>query len=77
MIENICMFYSKDIKHIIKCPTIQLYTTYVSYMAVVNKRLNETTEVVGEFKHHHTEHRDSSSHWSIFAGGFYCTLSSL
>ena len=33
-----------------------------------NKCLNETSEVVGDIKHTHARHRDSSTHKSIFTG---------
>lgn len=38
-------------------------------VAVANKWLNETTEVVKDIKCHHDEHRNSSTHLSVFTRG--------
>ena len=40
----------------------------VSKMGAAAKCLTETIEVVGDIKRPHTEHKDSSTHESVFTG---------
>ena len=50
------------IQYIIKCPTVELYGTDGKWQ-VSNTWLNETAEIVSYIKHHHAEHRDSTTHY--------------
>lgn len=48
--------FFRDIKYVGKYPACKFK----------KRLLNDATEVVGDIKGHHSEHRDSSTVWSVF-----------
>ena len=45
-----------------------IWITKCGLKTLVANKLSESTEAVGGLKHHHSKHRDSSTHYTVITG---------